>query len=112
MKLILAGEQVMDLPVHEDVMYVGFLEDEMKQSAIAGSAGRFIFGFKRIINSVAKCCASAALPPFPQRRIFFLLFNAKIILSIAFEISPVQVSPILVFNSELSFNEFRIKFCL
>ena len=37
MKLILAGEQVMDLPVHEDVMYVGFLDDEMKQSAIAGS---------------------------------------------------------------------------
>lgn len=37
MKLILAGEQIMDLPVHEDVIYVGFLDDNMKQSAIAGS---------------------------------------------------------------------------
>lgn len=37
MRLVLAGEQIMDLPEHDDITYVGFLDDEMKQSAIAGS---------------------------------------------------------------------------
>ena len=37
LRLVLAGEKMMDLPEHEDITYVGFLNDEMKQSAIAGS---------------------------------------------------------------------------
>ena len=37
MRLVLAGEQIMDLPEHEDITFVGFLDNEMKQSAIAGS---------------------------------------------------------------------------
>ena len=37
LRLVLAGEKMMDLPENEDVKYVGFLDDEMKQSAIAGS---------------------------------------------------------------------------
>lgn len=37
LRLVLAGEQVMELPEHEDIVYVGFLDDEMKKSAIEGS---------------------------------------------------------------------------
>jgi glycosyltransferase involved in cell wall biosynthesis len=37
MRLVIAGEKMMEIPVHEDVVCVGFLDDEMKQSAIAGS---------------------------------------------------------------------------
>ena len=37
LRLVLAGEKMMDLTEHEDITYVGFLNDEMKQSAIAGS---------------------------------------------------------------------------
>jgi glycosyltransferase involved in cell wall biosynthesis len=37
LRLVLAGEQVMELPEHEDIVYVGFLDDEIKKSAIEGS---------------------------------------------------------------------------
>lgn len=37
LRLVLAGEAVVDLPDHEDVVVTGFLEESEKQAAIAGS---------------------------------------------------------------------------
>jgi glycosyltransferase involved in cell wall biosynthesis len=37
LKLVLAGESVMEIPEHPDIQHVGFLEDSVKQDAIAGS---------------------------------------------------------------------------
>jgi glycosyltransferase involved in cell wall biosynthesis len=37
LRLVLTGEQIMELPEHEDIVYVGFLDDELKKSAIEGS---------------------------------------------------------------------------
>ena len=41
-------------------------------SAIAAIA--FLFFLYLTVNSVAKCCESAALPPFPKKIIFFFIF--------------------------------------
>lgn len=35
-KLVLAGEKMMELPISEDIVYVGFLSEQMKHDAIAG----------------------------------------------------------------------------
>ena len=40
---------------------------------IAGIALRFFENLT--VSSVAKCCASDALPPFPKKRIFFFPFK-------------------------------------
>jgi len=48
-------------------------------SATAGSGGRSIR--KRFTNSPAMCCASAALPPFPNRRILLPFLRASVITS-------------------------------
>lgn len=37
LKLVLAGDPLIDLPEHEDIIITGFLDEEMKQAAIAGS---------------------------------------------------------------------------
>ena len=39
---------------------------------IAGNA--ILFFLNLTVNSVAKCCASAALPPFPKKIIFLPLY--------------------------------------
>ena len=36
LRLVLAGESVMDVPQHPDILNVGFLDDSMKHEAIAG----------------------------------------------------------------------------
>ena len=47
--------------------------------AITGKDLRFTLGLNLIKNSVAKCCASAAEPPFPHIKIFLLLFIVEAI---------------------------------
>jgi glycosyltransferase involved in cell wall biosynthesis len=37
MKLVLAGESVMEIPKHPDIRHVGFLDESLKRDAIAGS---------------------------------------------------------------------------
>lgn len=37
LKLVLAGDPLIELPEHEDIIITGFLDEEMKQAAIAGS---------------------------------------------------------------------------
>jgi glycosyltransferase involved in cell wall biosynthesis len=37
LKLVLAGEKVIDLPNSDDIIYAGFLDEQMKRDAIAGS---------------------------------------------------------------------------
>lgn len=37
LKLVLAGEAVIDLPQHDDILVTGFLDEATKQAAIAGS---------------------------------------------------------------------------
>jgi glycosyltransferase involved in cell wall biosynthesis len=37
LKLVLAGEKVIDVPDSDDIVYVGFLDEHMKRDAIAGS---------------------------------------------------------------------------
>ena len=37
----------------------------------------FLFFENRTVNSVDKCCASEALPPFPKKIIFFFFFIAR-----------------------------------
>lgn len=37
LKLVLAGEAVLDLPQHPDILITGFLDESMKQAAIKGS---------------------------------------------------------------------------
>jgi glycosyltransferase involved in cell wall biosynthesis len=36
-KLVLAGDPLIELPQHDDIVITGFLDEEMKQAAIAGS---------------------------------------------------------------------------
>src|SRR3990172_6283546 len=65
-------------------------------------------GLRRMTNSVARCWASAALPPFPHRRIFFFFRRAFLMRSIAFEISGSSWSSILCFVAALSLRELRM----
>ena len=44
----------------------------------ANPGNAFLFLLKRTVNSVARCCESDALPPFPKNIIFFLFFTALI----------------------------------
>jgi len=37
LKLVVAGEVISDMPQHPDIVYTGFLDEEMKRSAMAGS---------------------------------------------------------------------------
>ena len=37
LKLVLAGDPLIELPEHKDIIITGFLDEEMKQAAIAGS---------------------------------------------------------------------------
>ena len=42
----------------------------------ASPAIAFLFFWNLTVSSVAKCCESAALPPFPKKIIFLFFFNA------------------------------------
>ena len=47
---------------------IDVITEESVESAIAGKALRFMVLEYALMNSAAKCCESAALPPFPQIR--------------------------------------------
>ena len=60
------------------------------------------------VNSVAKCCASDALPPFPKKIIFFLYFIVlcacshnlkKIVKFFEFNLSKIFLTPFFSFSN-------------
>ena len=71
------------------------MEVIVEESVVSDIAGKlFLFNLKRPINSAAICCASAALPPFPNSTIFFPFLNVLVISRIDFSILPDRVTAV------------------